>query len=173
MKRIPTKYLTVSAMLVALGVILLGVGALVEVLDLSVAALASLLCIWAVIEMGGAYPWIIWGITSFLAILLLPQKTPGFFYLFLGVYPMLKQKLERLRRVPEWILKIVVFHVLLVLCWLILRIFVPDEAAVSLWWVAYGLALAAFFLYDLALTKLISYYLLVLQKRIGLKKHKK
>ena len=122
MKRLPTKYLTVSAMLVALGVILLGIGALVNVLDLTVAALTSLLCIWAVIEMGGVYPWIIWGLTAFLSILLLPQKTPGFFYLFIGIYPMLKQKLERLPRVPEWILKITVFHALIALCWLILKL---------------------------------------------------
>ncbi len=172
MKRLPTKYLTVSAMLVALGVILLGVGALVDVLDLTVAALTSLLCIWAVIEMGGIYPWIIWGLTAFLSILLLPQKTPGFFYLFIGIYPMLKQKLERLPRVPEWILKIAVFHALIALCWLIFKLFIPDEAAITVWWLAYGLALASALIYDYALTKLITYYLLVLQKRIGLKKKK-
>ena len=172
MKRLPTKYLTVSAMLVALGVILLGVGALVDVLDLTVAALTSLLCIWAVIEMGGIYPWIIWGLTAFLSILLLPQKTPGFFYLFIGIYPMLKQKLERLPRVAEWILKIAVFHALIALCWLIFTLFIPDAAAITVWWLAYGLALASALIYDYAPTKLITYYLLVLQKRIGLKRKK-
>ena len=79
-----TKYLTVSAMLAALGVILLGLGSLINTLDLTVAALASILCVWAVIEMGKTYAWMIWLVTSFLAILLLPQKTPGCFYLFIG-----------------------------------------------------------------------------------------
>ena len=71
-----TKYLTVSAMLAALGVVLLSLGAMVEVLDISVAVLASLLTVYAVIEMGGAYPWLIWLVTSVLSLLLLPQKTP-------------------------------------------------------------------------------------------------
>ena len=93
-----TKYLTVSAMLAALGVILLGLGSLINTLDLTVAALASILCVWAVIEMGKTYAWMIWLVTSFLAILLLPQKTPGCFYLFIGLYPILKERLERLPR---------------------------------------------------------------------------
>lgn len=175
MKPSRTRYLTLCAMLTALGVILLGIGSLVSTLDLTAAALASILCIWAVIELGGAYPWMIWCATSFLAILLLPQKTPGCFYLFIGLYPILKEKLERLPRVPEWGLKIVIFHAMVALCWLVLRIFVPEEAALEFGWIlaaTYALALVAFLLYDFSLTKLISFYLLKLQKRIGLKRKK-
>lgn len=171
-----TKYLTVSAMLVALGVILLGLGSLINTLDLTVAALASILCVWAVIEMGKTYAWMIWLVTSFLAILLLPQKAPGCFYLFIGLYPILKERLERFPRAVEWVLKIVIFHAMIALCWLVLRIFVPEEAALEFGWLllaTYALALVAFLLYDYALTKLISFYLQKLQKRIGLKKHRK
>lgn len=170
-----TKYLTVSAMLVALGVILLGLGSLINTLDLTVAALASILCVWAVIEMGKTYAWMIWLVTSFLAILLLPRKTPGCFYLFIGLYPILKERLERLPRAVEWVLKIVIFHAMIALCWLVLRIFVPGEAALEFGWLllaTYALALVAFLLYDYALTKLISFYLQKLQKRIGLKRKK-
>lgn len=175
MRRTKTKDLTVSAMLTSLGVILLGLGSLIETLDLTAAAFASILCIWAVIELGGAYPWLIWCATSFLSILLLPQKTAGCFYLVIGLYPMLKSRLERLPRPIEWTLKLVVFHVLLALCWLALRLLVPQNAALSLgWllWATYALAVAAFLLYDHALTKLISFYLLKLQKRIGLNRRK-
>lgn len=170
-----TKYLTVSAMLTALGVILLGLGSLINTLDLTVAALASILCVWAVIEMGKTYAWMIWLVTSFLAILLLPRKTPGCFYLFIGLYPILKERLERLPRAVEWVLKIVIFHAMIALCWLVLRIFVPEEAALEFGWLllaTYALALVAFLLYDYALTKLISFYLQKLQKRIGLKRKK-
>ena len=166
-----TKYLTVSAMLAALGVILLGLGSLINTLDLTVAALASILCVWAVIEMGKTYAWMIWLVTSFLAILLLPQKSPGCFYLF----PILKERLERLPRAVEWVLKIVIFHAMIALCWLVLRIFVPGEAALEFGWLllaTYALVLVAFLLYDYALTKLISFYLQKLQKRIGLKRKK-
>lgn len=171
-----TKYLTVSAMLVALGVILLGLGSLINTLDLTVAALASILCVWAVIEMGKTYAWMIWLVTSFLSLLLLPQKTPGCFYLFIGLYPILKEQLERLPRAVEWVLKIVIFHAMIALCWLVLRIFVPEEAALEFGWLllaTYALVLVAFLLYDYALTKLISFYLQKLQKRLGLKKHRK
>lgn len=170
-----TKYLTVSAMLVALGVILLGLGSLINTLDLTVAALASILCVWAVIEMGKTYAWMIWLVTSFLSLLLLPQKTPGCFYLFIGLYPILKERLERLPRAVEWVLKIVIFHAMIALCWLVLRIFVPEEAALEFGWLllaTYALVLVAFLLYDYALTKLISFYLQKLQKRIGLKRKK-
>ena len=170
-----TKYLTVSAMLAELGVILLGLGSLINTLDLTVAALASILCVWAVIEMGKTYAWMIWLVTSFLAILLLPRKTPGCFYLFIGLYPILKERLERLPRAVEWVLKIVIFHAMIALCWLVLRIFVPGEAALEFGWLllaTYALALVAFLLYDYALTKLISFYLQKLQKRIGLKRKK-
>ena len=64
---------------------------------------------------------------------------------------------------------------MIVLCWLILRIFVPEEAALEFGWLllaTYALALGAFLLYDYALTKLISVYLQKLQKRIGLKRRK-
>ena len=59
-----TKRMTVSAMLAALGVALLFISGLIETLDLSMAALASFFCIFAVIELGGAYPWL-WGSKEF------------------------------------------------------------------------------------------------------------
>lgn len=174
--RTPTKFLTVSAMLAALGVILLGLGSLISTLDLTCAALASMLCIWAVIEMGGAYPWMIWGVTALLSLLLLPQKTPGVLYLCIGAYPMIKARLEHLPRPAEWALKLVTLHVMIALCYGALRLFVPEEAAAAVGWmlaVTYLLALAAFLLYDYALTKLITFYLLRLQPRLGLRKKRK
>lgn len=167
-----TKLLTVSAMLSALGVILLGIGSLLETLDLSAAALASILCIYAVIEIGGAYPWMIWAVTSFLGILLLPQKSPAFFYLFIGLYPILKEKLEHLPRLPSLLLKLVFFHACLVIGWLLLRLFAPAQAILSFGWMllaTYALGLAAFLMYDYALSKLITFYLHRLRGRLGLK----
>ncbi|MBQ8431855.1 MAG: hypothetical protein IJX28_03120 [Clostridia bacterium] len=159
------KYVAVSAMLCALGVILLGVGAAVEVLDLSTAVLASLLCIYAVIEIRGIYPWLIWLGTSILALLLLPLKTPALFYaLFAGFYPILKEKLERLPRIPGYLLKLLVFHLSLGGIVLVLKFFLPEalESYGMTWmpWVLYGLCLLCFVIYDIALTRLITLYLL-------------
>ena len=104
-----TKRLTVSAMLAALGVVIMSLGALIESLDLTTAALASMLCIYAVIELGRGYPWMIWAVTSLLSLLLLPYpKTPALFYVLMGAYPIIKEKLEKR---PRWLcfcLKLVV-----------------------------------------------------------------
>ena len=169
-----TKYLTVSAMLAALGVVLLSLGAMVEVLDISVAVLASLLTVYAVIEMGGAYPWLIWLVTSVLSLLLLPQKTPALFYAcFAGFYPILKEKLERRRRLILYLIKLAVFHLCLGVMVAVMYLFIPDllrmgEAA----WLPIALyvaCVACFILYDFALTKIITYYLVRLRHRFQIK----
>ncbi|MBQ7348147.1 MAG: hypothetical protein IJW55_09320 [Clostridia bacterium] len=169
-----TKYLTVSAMLAALGVVFLMLGSLIEVLDITVAVLASILCIYAVIEMGGAYPWLIWLVTSVLSLLLLPQKTPALFYTFFaGFYPILKEKLEKLKRPVSAVLKIVVFHLCLGLIVLVMKLFLPDQLVFDgMEWLPialYVMCLVCFVLYDFALTQVITFYLVKLRKRFGIK----
>lgn len=169
-----TKYLTVSAMLCALGVILLAFGSLLETLDITVAVLASLLCVYAVIEMGGAYPWGIWAVTALLAFLLLPQKTPVIFYtFFVGFYPILKEKLEKRKRPISVLLKLVVFHLCLGFIYLIFRIFLSGtlDSEAGAWFAAllYAMALLCFVVYDFALTRLITFYLVRLRKKFQIK----
>ena len=121
------KYLTVSAMLCALGIVILGLGAVIEVLDITVAVIASLLTVYAVIEIGGAYPWLIWIVTSTIALLLLPLKTPVLFYALLtGYYPIIKQKIERrMARLPAWAVKIGVLAVSMGVMWAVMWLFAP------------------------------------------------
>ena len=93
-------------MLCALGVVLLLLGSVIEVMDIAMAALASLLCIFAVIEYGGAAPWLVFSVTGVLSLILLPNKTPAAMYVvFLGYYPIIKEKLERLKKPIAWVLK--------------------------------------------------------------------
>ena len=105
-----TRRLAVSAVLAALGVVLLLLGSLVQVLDLSMAAIASLLVVFAVIEIGGKYPILIYLVTSVLSLLLLPVKTAALIYfVFAGYYPILKAVLEgRLAKPLAWCLKIAI-----------------------------------------------------------------
>ena len=122
------KYLTVSAMLCALGVVVLGLGSIVEVLDLTFAIFASLLTVYAVIEIGGFYPWMIWIVTSAVAFLLLPLTTPVLFYALLaGFYPILKQKIEsRCTRVLSWVWTFAVLLGSLGIIYLCARLFLPE-----------------------------------------------
>ena len=58
--RARTRRMATAAVLSALGVVFLGVGALLEVLDLTMAAVASVCVVFAVIELRGGYPRFIW-----------------------------------------------------------------------------------------------------------------
>lgn len=168
-QRNKTKRLTACALLCALGVILLGLGALIEVLDLSMAALASVLVVFAVIELGGAYPYLIYGVTAILSVFLLPSKAPALIYLlFAGYYPILKAQLEKhFKKVTAMILKLIIFNAGLSLAiFLLFRFFAPSADILFRW--RYWLLLFAtpvFLLYDLALTRLITFYCLKLRDR--------
>ena len=157
-----TRALTVAAILCALGVILLAIGSLFQFLDISMAALASFLVIFAVIEMGGKYPFLIFVVTALLSILLVPYKTAPLLYLcFAGYYPMLKAVLEgRLPRVWAWVLKVVVFNVALALTlFLSLKLFAAFTIPEPWLYLAFPVCSVVFVVYDVALTRVISAYL--------------
>ena len=93
-----SKKIALCAVFSALGVVLLYMGAIFEVLDLSAAAIASMLCVVIISEIGGIYPWLVYAVTSLLSLLLLPNKFGALIYACMaGYYPMLKAKIEGLR----------------------------------------------------------------------------
>ena len=99
-------------MLSALGVVLLYLGSFVEIMDMAMAAIASFAVIITVIEYGKGAPWAVYGVTSILSLILLPQKTPAAFYaLFFGFYPIIKEKIERKSKILRWVIKEVVFNI--------------------------------------------------------------
>lgn len=165
-----TKRLTMCAMLGALGVVMLYLGALIEVIDISMAVIASLLCVIAVIEYGGSAPWMIYGVTAILSVLLLPNKTPALFYaLFFGFYPILKEKYEKKTMVVAWILKFITFNISLAVMGVAVVYLVLGTNSALLNPIYIGivvlLAEAVFVLYDIALTRLISFYIISLRRR--------
>ncbi len=163
-----TRALTVSAILCALGVILLALGSLLQILDITMAALASFLVIFAVIEMGGKYPFLIYAVTALLSMLLVPYKTAPLMYLcFAGYYPLLKALLEgRLPKAWAWVLKLIAFNVALALT-LFLAIKFFAAFTVSAVWYYYLLPLCSvvFVIYDIALTRVITAYLVRWRQR--------
>ncbi len=177
-----TKKLTASAVLSAMGVAIMLLGGLVETLDLSMAALASFLCVFAVIELGGAYPWAIFAVTSILSLVLMPYSMTGWFYLlFFGYYAIIKEKVEKLNSVISWVLKFIVFNAALALGVIVaMLMFLPAGATLldtfiyvfgfeeSGIWIAvgmYALINVVFLIYDIAVTKLITVYIYRLRGR--------
>ena len=159
-------------MLSALGVVLLYLGSVVEVVDISMAVIASLFCVFAVIEYGGSAPWLVFSVTAVLSLILLPNKTPAVMYaFFFGFYPILKEQFEKMKSVTAWILKEIVFNVALVLIFFAVKylLTIPDMLFTMYVILVVGCEVV-FVLYDIALTRLISLYVYRLRKRFKLKK---
>lgn len=175
------KKLTAGAMLSAMGVALLFLGSLFETVDLTMAALASFACLFAVLELGGIYPWLIFAVTGVLGIILAPKgvtSMAGWYYiLFFGYYPILKEKYERLKKPLSWVLKLVTLNIALVICVLLVYfitfgassdknlfdaifvIFGGEGAGTAMIIGIYLLLNVTLVVYDIALTMLISTYI--------------
>lgn len=167
-----TKRIAVLAMLSALGVVILYAGALISVMDISMAVIASLLAVFAVIEYGKGAPWLVFSVTSLLSLLLLPQKSPAVMYaLFFGYYPILKEKFEKKGRALSWVLKEAVFHVAVVFMYFALKLvaFESVDMPTLMLAVTFALLELIFPLYDLALTRVISLYINRLRHRFKIK----
>ena len=165
--------IVVTGVLVALSVIILYLGCAIEVLDLTMSAIVSLLVVVIVIEMGYKYAWFAYLATSVLSLLLLPQKSPAIFYTcFMGFYPIIKSHIERINSaLLRWVIKLITGNVALVAMFLLLSLFVPDEFDGGIMLVAtYILGLVAFVMYDVALTKLITLYFARIRGRIKIYK---
>lgn len=97
----PQKKLSLAAVMAALGVVLMYMGALLQILDLTTVAVASLLVVLARIELGAPYDWLVYGVTGALTLILMVGINPfiPFFYiLYGGMYPIIKAYIERLPR---------------------------------------------------------------------------
>ena len=167
------KKIVVAGVLAALSVIILYLGCAIEVLDLTMSAIVSLLVVVIVIEMGYKYAWMTYIATSILSIILLPQKSPAIFYAcFMGFYPIIKSYLERINSaLARWIIKLVVGNAALALMFILMSLFLPDEFEGGwLMLVTYLLGIIAFLMYDVALSKLITLYFVRIRDRIKIYK---
>lgn len=166
-----TKKITLSAMAIAISVAMLSVGALVEVLDMAVASLMSLLVVFVFIEIGSPYVWFVWLGTSIITCLIPNGLLVGVeYFAVFGIYPILKAYFEKAPRPIRWPIKIVYINIFigaaLILSEIVSFISFFDIGA---WY--FKLALAAglnlvFVLYDVYLTRMIRFYYSVIRKRI-------
>lgn len=178
-----TKRLALSSVLCALGVVILGVGAILEVMDISAAMLASLLLLPIMLCYGSGYATLAYAVTGILGVILMPHSFGCWMYLGLaGYYPLIKEKLDRLPRPLAYLLKGCLLTVVLALYFIIFY-FLMLRGAGSLsdafvlafgeegdthlvGWVTVGLAFLSFFVYDLLIDKLMILYRLKWQDRV-------
>lgn len=172
-----TKMLAICSMLAAIGVVLLYLGSFIEVMDMAMAAIASFAVIIAVVEYGKGAPWAIYGVTSILALILLPNKTPAAFYaIFFGFYPILKEKFEKHGKLARWVLKEIVFNICFALMLLAsVFLFTTGETELDsplLIAATVLLGEVVFVVYDIALTRMISLYIFRLRDRLRINKNR-
>ncbi len=163
-----TKRLTLCAVMVALGVVILSIGSLFEVLDLTTSAFAAMLVVLVVIEIGGFWPWLVYASTGLLALLLPLKLAAAFYLLFAGYYPILKEKIEKLRsRFVQWAIKLAMMNAALTVAILAGKyILMIPETELDFTWMLYPVGNAAFILFDIALTRLISVYVYRWRKKL-------
>lgn len=144
-------------------------------------AFAGVLIMFAIIELDKKWATGIFVAVSILSVMLLPNKEAAVFYMcFFGNYPILKALIEgkNMPRVLEYIIKIVLFNISILLASLIMiKVFgVPLEEFLDIegetgWLAKYaipitlGLANITFFAFDYMLTMLVAIYLRTWQKR--------
>ena len=169
--RTRTKKIALGASLSALCFAALYIGSVLEVLDLSSCLLGSMVITVIVIEAGAPIGWLSYFAVSVISLVLLPYKLPALlFALFAGYYPMIKQKAEPLGRVVPWIIKLASFNVALTLTVILCeKVFSLGEHFFALSPLLYVGGNAIFVLYDIALTRLIIFYIFKLRKRLMIK----
>ena len=165
-----TKKITLSALLVALGTVFMIVGAAIEVLDLTVCAMASLLVVFVFLEIGSYYPWLVWICTSLATALIYPGSLIGIEYaLVFGIYPLIKAYIEKLPRWSWIVVKLLYINAIIwglfAICELLLGIPFFDVDSIGMTVVVYILMNLAFIAYDLFITVMVRFYFLKLRPR--------
>ena len=153
-------------MAVALETALMFLTGLMPTATYSLPALAGLVGIVIVVELGVKWAWPVYGAASILSALIAPDKEAAALYvLFFGCYPILKAIVERRwRRWTQWICKLLIFNAAAVLYYFIATrvLGVPEE---SFW--TFGILLPAvllvagnlvFLLYDYVVSGLVRVY---------------
>ncbi len=171
------------AVFAALSVVLLGIGTVLEIIDLSASALAAIIVLLIYLCYGGRYALLTWGVTGVLGAVLLPSSFAVWTYIgLMGYYPVLKQCFDRLPRVLAWLLKLLLFAAVMAGCLCIfhfviyggqgsiadtfLKLFDEESGNTAMAWAILGLSLFTFVIFDLLLDRLIFLYHAAFKQRI-------
>ena len=94
------KKISLSAIFSALIVVTLQLGTFIEVLDITVAAICSLLIFTVQLEAKGKYPFLVFLTSSALALIFTPLSSATLYYIgFFGYYPIIKVLFEKCKKI--------------------------------------------------------------------------
>lgn len=159
-----------GGMVAALSVLLMFMTGLFPFATYALPAMAGFLMVAVVVECGTRWAFVVYIAVSILSVLTAPDKQAAFiFVFFLGHYPILKGLLEKLKKpVLEWTLKVLLFNVCVLAAYyfMIYVLRMPDlmteMGSLGKYTGVVTLALGnvVFVVFDVALTRIISAYIL-------------
>lgn len=164
--------IALGGIIAALSVVLMMLTA-IPAMTFVLPAIAGVLLMIMVIEVSKGWAFMVFVAVSFISIFIVPDRMAAVMYiLFFGYYPVLKALIEsKLPRAAEWILKFAVFDVSIVAEYFLLTFVMGVSVFDMSFWTEKEIPLAAiivvaiifvnavFFIYDLALSKLVDMYL--------------
>ena len=150
-----------SGIFTSLCFIFLFIGSIFQTLDLSAAALGSVVIMVAYIELGLGYSLGVYVSASILSLLILPYKSPALvFALFAGFYPILKVYLNKIPSlILSYAVRILCFNALLAVTVVIAtKLFMIEAEYLGFEILLFALCNVTFIVYDLAIERLAIYY---------------
>ena len=178
-----TRRIAVCGVFSALAVVMLGLGAVIEVLDITAAAVAALILLPILLCYGSKYAGLSYAVTATLGVLLMPQSFATWMYAGLtGFYPMVKSRLDRLPRALSWLIKLLLLTGVLGLYLavffflfmggegsaadVLLKGFGEEDSPAAMAYAVIGLSVLTFVLFDLLIDRLLILYYIKWQRRV-------
>lgn len=162
----------IGGIVAALSLVLMISVAIIPFLTYALPAAAGVLIIFIVIEIDKKWAFGVYSTVAILGMILVPEKEVAVMYLVLfGYYPIIKALIEeKMPIVPEWIVKILLFlstmagSYFLMIKFMGVTIDETEEFGAMAYPLLLGMGAFAFIMYDVALTKLVTLYLMKWQK---------
>lgn len=130
------KQMALGGIMAALAMVIMCLGGLIPFATFTCPMLCMLLLKLVLQLCGSRVAWAWYGAASLLAILMAPDKEAAAVFVFLGYYPILKPKMDRMRF--SWLWKLVLFNVAILLMYRIL-IHLFGIAEIALEWEELGI----------------------------------
>ena len=155
-----TKDITLAGLMIALSIIVLYLTTIIPINTFAILTVASAIIPVTIMRSNIKTAVLVYAGTSLIGFFILPINYFLMYIMFFGVYGIVKYFIEKLRKLPLEIgLKYVFFNIIFVLALTVLKGFIGDIQLNVPYWAFILIAEAAFYIYDYALTVLISLYL--------------
>ena len=128
--RLKAKQMALGGILAALAVIIMSLGGMIPVATYVCPMLCAILQFTVLLFCGSRVAWAWYGAVAILGLMLGPDKEAAAVFVFIGYYPILKPKMDRLPL--KWLWKALLFNVsILSMYWLLINLFGMAQISVE------------------------------------------